>query len=261
MLALDIDGTLLDSQHKESPLLTSGLRALAARGTVVVLVSSRPPFAISPLVHWGESEPVPFIAFQGAMTLQLEAGHTSVLSERQIPLETAREIVGLSRNLGAVSNWYSGRRWLVAQEHTLISAEAKIVGLQPELFDLANVEEAPHKLLILTSGADADAILRSRMANIPVSVETSKPGYIEITARSTSKGQALGQLMGNLGIVATDSVAIGDGLNDLSMFKQVGISIAMANAPAEVREKARRITTSNDEEGVLLAIRDLVPDL
>ena len=54
-------------------------------------------------------------------------------------------------------------------------------------------------------------------------------------------------------------IAIGDGLNDLSMIQYAGLGIAMANADREVKENAQYITTSNDDEGVLNAIKRFFP--
>lgn len=261
LLALDVDGTLLDSQHRESPQLTALLEALSTCGAAIVLASSRPPQAITPLVHWADARSVPLIAFQGALTLSLRAGRVSTLSEESIPLRIARKIVQVGSATGATINWYAGTRWLVSEDHPLVAAEARIVGLVPEVTNLAEFPDVPHKLLALTGSSEVSDVLLSRLSTLEVNVEVSKAGYIEITARGVSKGRAVRRLMDEMGIPPAETVAIGDGYNDLSMFKEAGTSIAMANAPMAVRELATRTTGSNDDNGVLVAIRELLPRL
>jgi hydroxymethylpyrimidine pyrophosphatase-like HAD family hydrolase len=69
-----------------------------------------------------------------------------------------------------------------------------------------------------------------------------------------SKGASLLTLAQRLGIPIAETFAIGDGLNDISMLKTAGTSVAMAGAPAVVRAAAQFVTSSNDEEGFARAL-------
>jgi hydroxymethylpyrimidine pyrophosphatase-like HAD family hydrolase len=82
-----------------------------------------------------------------------------------------------------------------------------------------------------------------------VSASRSKPRFLDVTSYGIHKGTVIVRLAALLG-VSTESVAvIGDGPNDVEMFRQAGTSIAMGQAVDEVRTEARYITTSNDDEG------------
>ena len=71
----------------------------------------------------------------------------------------------------------------------------------------------------------------------------------------TDKGTALTLVLEKLGLSWDNVMAIGDNFNDLPMFERAGLSVAMGNAPAKVKEKAMVIAPSNDEEGVAWAVQ------
>jgi hydroxymethylpyrimidine pyrophosphatase-like HAD family hydrolase len=109
---------------------------------------------------------------------------------------------------------------------------------------------APHDLLLAVAGSFADVRLGTQL------LEMGGYQMAELTffAPEASKGAALLALAEHLGVAASETFAIGDGLNDISMLKAAGVSVAMAGAPAPVRESARYVTSSNNEEGFARAL-------
>ncbi len=87
-----------------------------------------------------------------------------------------------------------------------------------------------------------------------LAVSSSSQNNIEITNVKAQKGVAVKVIAEELGIELVDCMAIGDNLNDVSMLKVVGTSVAMENAPTVVSALADYITVSNEEDGVALAI-------
>ena len=85
---------------------------------------------------------------------------------------------------------------------------------------------------------------------LEVSYCTSKPTFLEFISKKVSKAVAMEKIGELLGIAREEMVAIGDGLNDLSMIQYAGLGVAMGNAAKEVKEHAKFITDTNDEEGV-----------
>ena len=81
---------------------------------------------------------------------------------------------------------------------------------------------------------------------------------IEVNAPEANKGSALMVLCEQLGIDRMESMAFGDGTNDITMIREAGIGVAMANAASEVLAVADRVTASNDEDGVALVIEELL---
>ncbi|MBS5938534.1 Cof-type HAD-IIB family hydrolase [Clostridium sp.] len=87
---------------------------------------------------------------------------------------------------------------------------------------------------------------------------SSEPQFCEVNSKGISKGRAVEELAKELGIDIKDVICIGDGGNDLEMLKRAGLSVAMANAPDEVKNIANYITESNNESGVSKAIKKLI---
>ncbi len=81
-----------------------------------------------------------------------------------------------------------------------------------------------------------------------------------VFARGANKGAALAVVLERLGIDCGGVMAIGDNLNDVSMFALARVSVAMGNAPRQVKEAALAVAPSNDEEGVAWALKRFVPE-
>ena len=79
--------------------------------------------------------------------------------------------------------------------------------------------------------------------------------YVEVFSAGASKGNALQALSGYLGIEKEEVACIGDGENDLSMFRAAGLRIAMGNAVPELKKEADAVTGTNDRDGVAEAVR------
>lgn len=89
-------------------------------------------------------------------------------------------------------------------------------------------------------------------------VVASEAAWIDISNLNVHKGTTVAQLQSILNIDKSETIAFGDGFNDIELFSQAGISVAMKNAFEEVKIQADFITKSNDEDGVLLAIEKFI---
>jgi Cof subfamily protein (haloacid dehalogenase superfamily) len=91
-----------------------------------------------------------------------------------------------------------------------------------------------------------------------LSYTSSGPGLLEIMGPGATKGEGIRFLTKHLGLEKENVCVFGDYLNDISMFEEAGLSIAMANAEEQVKERALTVTASNDEDGVAQAIRKYI---
>jgi hydroxymethylpyrimidine pyrophosphatase-like HAD family hydrolase len=91
-----------------------------------------------------------------------------------------------------------------------------------------------------------------------VSAAQSQPYYLDITHPQANKGEVVNYLSAHLAIPTDQFATIGDMPNDVLMFARSGLSIAMGNASPEVQRAARRVTTSNEQEGFAKAIERFV---
>ena len=97
---------------------------------------------------------------------------------------------------------------------------------------------------------------RAQLEVLPgIAVSSSGAGNLELTSINAQKGIALEQFAKSKGIAMEDVMAIGDNYNDLSMLQRVGHSVAMGNAPEEIKAACKSVTTTNELDGVGTAIQ------
>jgi Cof subfamily protein (haloacid dehalogenase superfamily) len=116
------------------------------------------------------------------------------------------------------------------------------------------------KFTMMASPAEVNEVIAAAQTRfggrvLPV---PSKPDFLEFIRPDMNKGAALAELAARMGIEREQVMAIGDSPNDLEMIEYAGWGIAMANADAAAKQRARWITAANDEDGVAIAIERLV---
>lgn len=259
LVVSDVDGTLVTS----GKILTERSRAAAARldeaGIAFSIVSARPPLGMRMLVQPLDLR-LPMGVYNGGGLVMPDL---TVIEQRIVPPGTARAAVAVLRSF-AVGIWaFADDRWLVenpdsfyvAREERTIQAQptivqnmdehldsiAKIVGVSGDFDRLAACETAAHQTL----GTNA-SIVRSQLY------------YLDITPAGTDKGNTIAALAQRLGIPTAQIATIGDMENDVAMFRESGLSIAMGNANPEVRRHADEVTLSNDEDGFAHAIEQMI---
>jgi hypothetical protein len=265
LVVTDIDGTLLDSAGRISEEVLAMLQRVASGGATVCLATSR---------RWVGARAVaeelgldcPLILYDGAITRQYSSGET--LASHPLQREAAREAVTalVSHGLRPIAqyNGPDGESMLTIPADPKTDYAARFVErfqgqIQVAPLDalaqgqdtlLRVVAFAPHDILLDTASSFTDARLGTQLLEMG-GYETAELTFF---APGASKGSALLALAERLGIPAAETFAIGDGLNDISMLKAAGVSVAMAGAPPSVRAAARFVTTSNDEEGFARAL-------
>jgi Cof subfamily protein (haloacid dehalogenase superfamily) len=265
LVVTDIDGTLLDSAGRISEEALAMLQRVASGGATVSLATSR---------RWVGANAVaeelgldcPLILYDGAITRQYPSGETLV--SHPLQREAAREAVAalVSRGLRPIAqyNGPGGESMLTIPTDPETDYAARFVERFHAQIQIAPLDAltkgqdtllrvvafAPHDILLDTASAFTDARLGTQLLEMG-GYETAELTFF---APGASKGEALLALAERLGIPVAETFAIGDGLNDISMLKAAGVSVAMAGAPPSVRAAARFVTSSNDEEGFARAL-------
>ena len=255
LLALDIDGTLLDSRHRLTPGAREAIRSVAARGVVVVLASARGPSGLRALAA-ELGVPGYAVTFSGALLCRIgERPPAEVLGGGRMELRAARAVAKRGRELGVSIGWWDLEEWFVERLDEPILYEVNVIGVRPTVCDLGGLASAPYKLQCMVP-VDGVERLRALREGLPpgIAAQFSNPNYLEVFKEGTDKAGGLLELGALLGIATGEMAAIGDGENDLAMLRSVGLGIAVANARESVREAAAWVTSSNDEDGVAAAI-------
>lgn len=139
-----------------------------------------------------------------------------------------------------------------ARERVAVS-NIKSIQNYEKLFTMPKLEY--YKFLVFTDQYDKLGEIASFLKeNTPLAVSASARENLEITSRDAQKGIALEKFVKQRGGSMSEAMAMGDNFNDVSMFECVGHSVAMGNAPSEIKEMCDFTTDTNDENGVANAI-------
>jgi Cof subfamily protein (haloacid dehalogenase superfamily) len=259
LLLADVDGTLVTQDKILTERAIAAVGKLNQAGMLFAITSGRPPRGMSMLV-----EPLgittPIAAFNGGLFVRPDL---SVIEQRVIPDDVTPEVIELLGSHG-VDVWvYRGADWFVRDPHAPhVAREAWTVKFDPTPVDsFASVSDHVAKVVGVSDDYDAvqravDAV-RERFGD-HVSAAKSQPYYGDVTHPDANKGWVVRYLSKLYQIGLEEIATIGDQPNDVLMFAHVGLSIAMGNASPEVQRAARRVTTSNEDEGFANAVERFV---
>ncbi|MBP8673252.1 MAG: HAD family phosphatase [Synergistales bacterium] len=258
LIAIDLDGTLLNSENAISPRTETAIRRAAESGIVVTIATGR-MYRSALAIAQKLGLDVPLITYNGALVRSV-SGKTYY--HRPIPESLAHRVMELFKGMGWYIQTYLDDTLYVRSLDEKAKAYATIAGVEaiPLGDALYTLEGEPTKMLgIADSPEEAGAMCESLKADFGTKLfiaisQAPNATYVEICHPEVSKGKALAMLAQNLSIKKEEIMAIGDSGNDVSLLDAAGIPVAMANARSEVKERAQIITKSNDEDGVALII-------
>ena len=280
IVALDLDGTLLDSEKRLSEANRAALARAAERGVLIVPTTGRFFGMMPPAVR-----DLPFVRYaitiNGAQVYDRETDTAIVKDE--IPLDMALGVMELLDRHDVIYDCYRQNwGWMTAalqdkaadyatNEHYLKMVREfrrPVPELKQHLRETADQGDVQKIMLFATNShvfglasQVLDSIRRELAARFPsIKVTSSTWNNIELNIRTAHKGNALKRFAEHLGFGLENCVAFGDGMNDFTMVEAAGLGIAMANAEPEVKRVAKWIAPSNDEDGVAAGIAKWVLD-
>ena len=259
---LDMDGTLLRSDHSVSEPTIQTIRQLTAKGIPVVLVSARPLDAILPTAREIGLTEFPLVSLNGGYIVEKE----QPIFQAVIDLETAARVTEELRPFKATIAYYLQREWFAETSDSWVEHEQKIMDVKiqvmpfPEMSrDWSARQIGPNKMMVMNdpdSIAAAEAHLKSVFGK-SLNIYTSKPTYLEVMDPRGSKSNAVAFLIDRMNIDRTEVIAMGDNFNDREMIQFAGIGVAMGNAPEEIKQAADYVTDTNNNDGVRKALEKL----
>ena len=260
LVALDLDGTLLDTQNRVTPRTAAAVAAAAARGVRVAIVTGRMYVSAAAYAAQLNLTDQPLVAYNGGLVMEFPSGR--IVSHTPVPLALARSVLELCQARGYYVQGYWDDTCYVEQvtertERYCQNAGIEAVAVGP-LLDF--LQEPPTKLLIYEPeeripGIEAElrALLGDR-----VNTAASFPYFLEITHPDATKGKALAALAASYGLNRENVLACGDAMNDLSMFQWAGQSGAMAHARPELKAAATFVASAPPGDGVAEVIERFI---
>ncbi len=240
MLALDLDGTIIDMRLNLDPRDVESLRRIVSAGVTVVPCTGRPyPGAVPWVKRLGLNGP--FVCYQGAEVRTIDG---KTLLDHGVSHELAMEVIRYARERGLHVQAYRDDMLIVERDRPEAHVYANHAGMQINVvgdLDQAMGRTTP-KLVIVSTAEKIESLLtdtRQRW-NGRLNIATSVPEYLEFTSANSDKASALAFLCEQLGISREESVAAGDGRNDVSMIAWAGLGVAVEGSPTEVIAAAAR---------------------
>ncbi len=260
-LSIDLDGTLLNSDHELTEESIKVLHELQQKGHCVILNTGRALADVIKLKAIQDLE-IPIFCINGS---NLYSESKELLFEATIPMSTYKEIFAILKNLGVGVLVYTNEGGLPS---TLPPLHNKTKQELDDLFDNFNYDVITEKenlkiykliALVYQDQIEKIELVKSALGGkFDISMASSFPNNVEITSSEAHKGKALLRYQQIMNFSFDEIIAFGDGGNDLAQFEVATTSVAMGNAPQHVRQKADIVTKTNDEEGFAYAVRDLL---
>ncbi len=269
LLALDLDGTLLNEEKHITPRTLAALEQAREQGVLLVPVTGRPaqglPQAVLDLPGLRYA-----VTSNGATIRDLQEDR--FLLEKHLTPAACLAVLARCADFDMIRQVFrEGVGYLSQADYDTLKARyagtamlayhlstRKILPGTVEEF-LTQDERPVEELFFLTDSTDTKARLRAVLSDLPdIGFADPFPNDLEVIAGGIDKGIGLRFLLDHLGIDAGEVLAMGDGGSDLPLLQAAGLGVAMANATAEVKAAADYITTSCDEDGVAVALEKFV---
>ena len=255
MAVSDVDGTLVTKDKILTDAAKGAVRRLRDAGIGFTIVSSRPTigmqFLIEPL-----SLALPFGSFNGSSIVDPAF---KPIEQHVISAATAQRSIDVLNEFGVDIWLFTSEQWLTRNpDGEYVPHEQRAIKHDPVIVkDFTPYLPAACKIV----GASSDAALLQRCeaatkaaVGAQATAVRSQSYYLDVTPPGHDKGTFVETIARRLGI-STDAVAtIGDMQNDLAMFRNSGLSIAMGNATDDIKKQATHVTTSNENDGFAGAI-------
>ena len=274
LLAVDLDGTLLNPDSQIGPADAEALRRAAHSGTAVLIATGRGYHSAVRLLRITEvlqdlAVPAYLALHNGALVLDPSGAE---LWRNEMDAEAVAATLPRVRSAGLHPMLYVGMEGGGGADVTLVLEDAahrspyaqSYLRTKTDILELAtDLAAAAHRgvLGMVSFGTRAEVVAgAAALAHLDGRIVSwwgpfPSADALEAVAPDGTKRRAVQRLAARLGLTARDVVAIGDNSNDLDLLRYAGTAVAMANATAEVRAAAHFVTASNAEAGVAAALQ------
>ncbi|WP_026511382.1 Cof-type HAD-IIB family hydrolase [Butyrivibrio sp. LC3010] len=255
----DIDGTLLDSEHKMLPSTKQVIDSLQKNNIKFAIVTARGPFGVRPLFKkYGFV--CPMICYSGALIID---EYNNILKSEGMSAEVTTKVISYieSCRINCTWNIYAEEMWIVNHiNDRRIRTEEEIIDAKSAEGSVSILEKSVPvgKIWCMFDSNNLDEIIcgiKQRFSDLSICrVDATS---IEIMANGVTKGSGVRYLCDKWRITTDKTIAFGDHYNDEQMLRTVGLPFIMGNAPADLKERFLNITKSNDDDGIYYGLRTI----
>lgn len=264
LLVLDVDGTLLNNEREISKRTLAALLKVQQMGICIVLASGRPTYGLMPLAKTLELGNYGgfILSYNGCQIINAQNGE--ILFKRRINPEMLPYLEKKARKNGFAIFTYNDDTIITDNpENEHIRSEARLNNLEiiKEVEFSTAIDFAPCKCMLVSDDEGALIGLEQhwkRRLNGALDVFRSEPYFLEVLPCGIDKANSLGALLEQLDVKREEVIAIGDGVCDVTMLQLAGMGVAMGHAQDSVKACADHVTASNEEDGVALAVEQII---
>ena len=259
LVALDIDGTILDSRGQVGPRIKVAVHRAQEAGVAVVLATGRRFRAAQPIAEELAIR-APLVLNNGALVVEPDG--EEIFYHQPLEPQTAVQAVRLLEEEGMAPILYrhttSGPDvfYRVPTQDPWFKRFYDRPDIALQVPDLEAISAlGPEKILVWDQKDRLYALedwLRAalgRRARVFISLDDAEHATLEVVHGSCSKADGVRRVASRMGVLRRQVLAVGDHLNDLELIRYAGLGVAMGNARDEVKATARLVTGTNDEEG------------
>lgn len=259
LVLADVDGTLVTQEKVLTKRAIAAVGRLHEAGIGFAVTSGRPPRGMAMLIDPLDLK-LPIAAFNGGLVVDRDM---TVIEQKAVDPALVQPILEQLSSAG-LSTWvYRGADWFVLDpKGPHVDREARTVKFAPTVTgDFGDLTDNVAKIVGISDNHDAidaaTAAVQEKFGH-RVSAAQSQPYYVDVTHPDANKGFVATWLARRCDVPASQLATIGDMPNDVLMFAHSGLSIAMGNASRQVQRSARRVTTSNEDEGFACAVERFI---
>lgn len=259
LVVADVDGTLVTPDKVVTPRARAVVRRIIEMGIGFTITSGRPPRGLKMLIDDLQlEEPIP--AFNGGVVVRPDL---SVIRAHFVPGAVVQPVINILTT-HTLDVWvYSDKHWYVTTgQGPHVDRETWTVKFPPKV--VPTYDGLLDRVVKIVGVSDDDGAMARCVTDVQrqfgqrVSAALSQPYYLDVTHPRANKGEVVSALSALLAVPTAQIATIGDMPNDVLMFRNSGVSIAMGNAHSEVQRAAAFVTTSNTDEGFARAMERFV---
>ena len=259
--SIDLDGTLLNSNHEISHENFKVLQKLHKQGHTIIFNTGR---AFEDVIKYEEIKKLetPIICINGTV---LYSKTREVLYEASLPISIYKELLPILKEIGVWIMVYTNQGGFPCRNPEIQDKSPEEIERIFHDYDYDQILEKDHlkihKVMAVSRLDQIEKIDQVKQAiegKFDLSMASSHPNNVEFTSIEADKGAALIRYQQMMNLQFDEIFAFGDGGNDLAQFKVATTSVAMGNAPHPIQQQADIITKTNDENGFAYAVQSLL---
>ena len=262
ILALDMDGTLLNSQKKISPKTAAAISELSKRGVYVVVSTGR---GVAELADYKNELKFMQYGITSSGGAVYDFFNKKAVKAHVIPKETAFEIIDAGIAERAMIH-ILGLTTSLMRDDDIKNSAAFQMAVYQEMYDRIctrcedfkkYIEENPDEIIKINlyhRSPESRQRNFERLKHLDLTFALAETTALESSPKGISKASGLQELCNFLEIDIKDTVAVGDAPNDIEVLQAAGIAAVMGNADAEIKKLADFVTDDNDNDGIVKVI-------